>query len=323
MAPAVDPLSACSAIARLLTGRKVWPIRTSMLPPRTLWLLGAAVAANGLAFAWLAASPEAAEEPEIVLPQERLDGLAGTWDRLSRIDFAGAYEGFNRLRESGDATEREANLGIAVTLLNLPPKTKGNIDRAEALLAEIKEADSRDETGMMAWTYYARIPHLHRREPRYEEAFARYEALAEARPDHFLGQYARLKSAVLDLMTADFPAPEAANARVAHWEEKASNVKHPILLRNLAHLFGEALIENGGSMQMAQKFAMVSVENEPSRFDIMRYFRMRSINLAMINEDYQTARKYLVDYLNAYPGTWKTHAEKLLAEVEANLAAAK
>jgi len=292
-----------------------------MLAPQTRKsILGAALAAIGLALAWIAFSSDAAEKPEGVLPPERSEGLAAAWDRLARIDFPGAYERFSELKATGQASEREANLGLAATLLNLPPKTQGKIDEAEALLKSVAEANPGDDTGLMAAIYHARIPHLHRREVRAAEAYDRYESVAEANPEHFLGQYARLKCALLDLVLGVGESAGSIDERVAYWEAKAAHVSHPILRRNLARLLGEMLIHEGGSLERAQAFAVESVEFEPSRYDIMKYWRMRAINLAIENEDWSAARPLLVDYLNAYPGTWRKHAQNLLAMVEGKLA---
>jgi len=248
--------------------------------------------------------------------QSPLASLEEAWNLAARIDFQGAYDRFRELEESGAVPEREARLGRAVVLLNLPPRTTAQIDRAEAMLAEIAAADPDDDVGLMARLYHARAPHFHRQETRPEEAFARYEALADDRPEHFVGQYARMQCALIDLTSNDYSAPGAIDARAAYWAERAAHVTHPALRRNLDFTLSVELIANGGSLERAQRHSVASVENEPTRFDLLGNWRMRSIVLAVMNGDDAKARELLEDFLSDYPGEWRLFAERLLAAVE-------
>jgi hypothetical protein len=127
---------------------------------------------------------------------------------------------------------------LAAALLNAPPRTPQQIERAERLFEEVREADPNDETGIAAWFFLGRIPSIHREDPDYRLARQTFDALYAAHPEHRLGQFAMIKSMIIDLyLSFDEPDPEK---RFRTWDVIESRITDETMIRSLCWTMGDA-----------------------------------------------------------------------------------
>jgi hypothetical protein len=123
------------------------------------------------------------------------------WDLGAGFDFKAAELQF-RLQD-----DRESQLGRAVMLFSLQPKTRSNLTQSEALLRALRAAEPADDSGIAALYYLARIAQLHISTPDLVSAKKHYATLIEQHGDHHFGQLARLKLAMLTIYAPDDEAP--------------------------------------------------------------------------------------------------------------------
>lgn len=266
-------------------------------------------------------SPPDSREGSRYLPKAEQDALLGeAWTLASRIDFASAYRRFEELGEEGRIPQARIDLGKGVALLNLPPKSEARIDRAKTLLESVAEKAPSEDERAMALFYLARIEHLHYREPNYGKAEELYARVADEYPEHFLGQFGRLKSVAMKLLLKDFGPDASVDACVAKLDAEAENISDPRVRRSLGRVFAEELILHEGSLETALDYALMMDRLHLPRADARSYARYRVIMLAIETGQWEIAKAAILRYLDDYPRSRKVLIEDKLAEVEAALA---
>ena len=136
------------------------------------------------------------------------------WEQLATLRFGEAAQAFDALEREGRA-DAEARLGRAVSLLARQPRTTGNVDEAERVLADLftPEAATADpDLAARARLAHARIPHLHRQPVQWDEAEKRYRAAYEAAPGHEAGQAALVRAGLVTLFRVSSPGETRARA---------------------------------------------------------------------------------------------------------------
>ena len=141
----------------------------------------------GLGLAMTAPVSSAGASPDV-----ESDSPSSPWRLASRGLVEEAHEEFSRLVKSGGES-RESRFGTAVTLLNVQPKTAGNVERAYRLLREIREENLTDHYGISAQYFLGRIDQIHRSSPDRESARRHFTVLIERHHEHPLGQLAVVK----------------------------------------------------------------------------------------------------------------------------------
>ncbi len=116
------------------------------------------------------------------------------WRDTAQISLRAANDQF--AGENSDESPREAALGEAVTWLELPPKTKGQLERGVVLLRRVKNENPHDELGQCARYLLGRIEQT-RRSDRTESGELR--ELIREHPEGVFGQLAMLKVVLNDL----------------------------------------------------------------------------------------------------------------------------
>ncbi len=149
-----------------------------------------------LAAGFTAESRSGADE----VPARKMD----PWTELSRLLVNEAHAQFHR--EAATAPERTTRFGLALALLNVQPKTQGNIDRAEEIFRDLAAQGSDDDLTVQSLYYFARIPAFQRPEPLEDLAITRFDELIRRFPDHPLAQQALLKQAMMRLYSIDSEA---------------------------------------------------------------------------------------------------------------------
>lgn len=140
----------------------------------------------------------------LLLPARAAATEAGAWQLLAGYLFRDAFEAFER----APAGSRTRDLGLAASLLNVPPVTSGKITEAESRLRQLIAADGSDDVAMYARLLLARIVHLHRDVPM-PEVEAAYRAVLQADARHPAAQVAASRLAlVLLYQRPDLAVPQ-------------------------------------------------------------------------------------------------------------------
>lgn len=168
------------------------------------------------------------------------DLSAQGWDDASMLLVQDAYAKFTAAHGRKDGDSREIDYGLAVSLLNLQPKTSSNIDRAAQLFTQITAANPDDELGIASLYFLARLEQVHRSTPDVPKALALYGHLVDRHPEHLLAQLAVTKIAILKL----YNSPLNSNKRkaLAEIEKLAPLLKDPLARANFDYIVGTACI---------------------------------------------------------------------------------
>ncbi len=121
------------------------------------------------------------------------------WAAAATGLFADAHAHFaTQAPDSDGVADHEAQLGRAVTLLQLQPKTETRI-RAAADVLDTLLASTSGEIAANARFFRARIEHVHRSTPDLPAAVQHYERLIADHPGHPLAEQAVVKLAIIQL----------------------------------------------------------------------------------------------------------------------------
>ena len=131
-------------------------------------------------------------------PAVQSESPPSPWHLASHGLVEKAHEVFSRKAKS-EVGDRESRFGMAVTLLNVQPKTAGNVQRAYRLLREIRNENFSDHYGISAQYFLGRIDQVHRSSPHRESARRHFTLLIERHREHPLAQLAVVKLGILDL----------------------------------------------------------------------------------------------------------------------------
>ncbi len=132
------------------------------------------------------------------------------WQALRERRFNDAGPAFARAMEAAP-DDRPLAVGRASALLTAQPRTRANVEKADALLARLESGD--DEAAITARYLRARVAEAHLFEPDHKLAASRYETLIATAPGHPLAQMARVKRVMLRVFVlGDDPEAELHRA---------------------------------------------------------------------------------------------------------------
>lgn len=170
-----------------------------------------------------------------------------SWHQASRYLFQDAYESFRELaKTSKDASLRNVRLGEALTLLNVQPKTRGNIQESADLLSALVKENAGDEVGITAKYYLGRIEQVHRFEPDHKLASEQYRQLFDMFPQHRMAQLAFVKWGMLQIYSKI--STEELQQRIETLESMSGILTDKPTLREYHMLIADAyarLLTNG------------------------------------------------------------------------------
>ena len=125
--------------------------------------------------------------------------LEGALEAIQRHSFNEALEFAPRT----DGHRKEAADPIAFTralaILNKQPKTQGNTERAARLFKKLHQAAPGSEIGIASLYFLGRIQQIHRHPFNQEEALRTYRLLSNQYKEHFFGQLAAHRIAMIQL----------------------------------------------------------------------------------------------------------------------------
>jgi tetratricopeptide (TPR) repeat protein len=166
--------------------------------------------------------------------------LDQAWDEAAALMVQESYSAFSRALDQKIGDPREAQYGLALTLLNRQPKTNGNIALATDLFTRLQTSNPNDDIGISSLYFLARIAQVHEHEPDIAKALTIYEQLVREHPDHFLAQLAIVKISVLKLYTG--ANVEAKKKALRDIDKMTPLLMEPSLRCEFDYLVGTACI---------------------------------------------------------------------------------
>lgn len=267
-----------------------------MLPrPRILAL----AALFGLGMGWMVSAKETAPS------------LDAAWEDASMLLVQEAYGQFSTARKLGVGNLREIDYALAVTLLNLQPRTTGNINRAAELLTRLNVENPDDEIGIASLYFRARLEQVHRNNPDIPQALELYGRLVREHPGHFYAQHAAAKIAIIKL----FASPTQADKKRALSEVELliPLLRDPAARCNFALILGTACIRfNLGDDKALRYFVEADALGIPVQL-VEGNVLIRIGNLALRKGQRALAITYFERFLKEFPRNIRSHTvrEKL------------
>lgn len=229
---------------------------------------------------------------------------ASAWRDASMNLFNQAHLTLADLAHEPATRTRSVRLGEALTLLNLQPKTPGNIERAATLLEALCAEKSADEAGISAAYHLARIAQWHREPRQLPDALARYDALADRFPQHWLGQLAVIKALVIRLYEP--VPPEEARRRLAAADSLEPRLLEPALRAEFHQVLATAGARFGMEPAWRLPHLLAADELGVMRFNENKDFVLATAETARSCQQREIALKYYERFLAAAPRDERT-----------------
>jgi len=227
------------------------------------------------------------------------------WEKATNYRYNEAYRAFLRLKKSAATSiHREAAFGEALMLLNVQPKTAGNINRARELFITIESAGIEDDFAIQALYYTGRIFQTHQRVTDYENAARFFLRAIERAPDHAFGQLAVVKLANVWLYE---PVPKSVKLeRYGKLRELGENLTFRPARRDFNYVMGVACL----CFDISEERAIEHLKD----LEQVGLHQPRSLSslYARIGEtarkigDNATAREYFQKFLDEFPRELRT-----------------
>lgn len=247
----------------------------------------------------------------LIAEQSSLDQA---WDDATLLLIRESYGAFSKALDEKTGDPREAQYGMAVTLLNRQPKTSGNIDRAAELFTQIHSANPDDEPGISSLYFLARIQQFHIHQPDTSKALELYQQLVREHPDHFLAQLAITKIAVIKLY---LDANVAGKKRdLAELENFLPLLKDPSLRCNFDYIVGTACIQYRLGDEKAMRYLIEADSlGIPIHKDAANAL-VRIGNLALRLDRKNIATQYFSRFVSEFPQDQRTYTiREMLAQL--------
>jgi len=196
--------------------------------------------------------------------------LTDAWRALAEGLFSDANELFSAARAAHPG-DRAAQLGEALSLLQLQPHTNSRVQRGVNMLEALLAEDTADEIGVRARYFRARAEHVHRLSPTPLAAASHYERVISEHPAHPLAGQATVKLALIRLYRMQTPVELAFE--FSGFTERASTLPSAAARRDLHLILGEAALrlDLGEAAALDHFLAAldVGIELRPMRADTL------------------------------------------------------
>lgn len=177
------------------------------------------------------------------------DGAAGAWRAVEELDWLRGTAEFRERSAAAGEEDWETEYGLAVSLLNTPPKTPGRVAEAEARLERV--AAAADPVLQTRARYFlGRCAELHRAKVDLAVARQRYaEAIRYAPAGDLFGELAEVRLVELNLFWgAD------VGSELREGEEAVARLRQPIARRSLLVMLAYAQLFTGGDRGAALRY---------------------------------------------------------------------
>jgi tetratricopeptide (TPR) repeat protein len=231
--------------------------------------------------------------------------ILAAWETASNYRYNEAYRAFRQLRKEDDpAIEREATFGVALMLLNVQPKTTGNIARARKLFEGIAGDGGGEDLAVQSLYYIGRIYQTHQRVTDYESAARNFLLAMERGPDHAFGQLA-----VVRLANVWLYEPVRKTVKLERYEqlrEWGADLTFGPARRDFNYVMGVACLCFDLSPERAIEHLKVleTVEVHQPRSRASLYARIGETARKL--GETSTARVYFQKFLNEFPRELRT-----------------
>ncbi len=198
--------------------------------------------------------------------------MSEAWLDTAQLFVSEAHSAFEQLEKTGPAdTRREAALGAAVTLLELPPQSHARVEQSAAALRLLYKENSNDSTGLAAGYLLGRIRQVFNPEGQAEPSPPELISLADNHPDSVYGQLAMLKLTLHQLyLPQSDPTPAARLRSLAKYEAKITfpnlQREYHLLIAN-AQIFFE--IQEPEALRHLQSALELGIPNAVMRADVL------------------------------------------------------
>lgn len=235
------------------------------------------------------------------------------WQDASAFLFNEANSFFARAGREAGLPPREVALGEAVTLLNVQPRTPGNISRSMEILRKLVAENANDREGLYARYFLARILAFHQSPPDFAAARELYQTLIRQQTNDPLVENGAAALVMMDLYE-NIPETE----RTARFERLESLV---LLLqtsqgRRACHLaLGWACLDFGESKSRAFAHLQAAEQEGISRWQDESAVWISLAELARAEGRDELAATYYRKFLAKYrrDGRSYTVAQRLAA----------
>jgi len=174
--------------------------------------------------------------------------LEGAWQAAAAFLFNDANNTFNAARLE-PSQERERELGKAVTLLNVQPRTVENIAKARRIFETLSSGEDHDEPAIFSDYYLARIYERYETPPEPRKARTYYLKLLEKHAGHPVAEFGA--SAMVLMALYDNITPEERGRRFAGLEALGASLETSSGRRDYHLNMGNAYIDFEASREKA------------------------------------------------------------------------
>lgn len=239
--------------------------------------------------------------------------LGSAWQQATRFLFREAHNEFKSLPTESLEDERLRQLGLAVTLLGLQPRTQGNIQNAEASLRRIISENPSDSAGCFARFYLARLLETHSASPDPKTARDMYYELLLERPAHPMLELAAARIAYHDLYSAG-ENPEKLSAAEANLHPLSELLETPTGRREFHSAVANSLNELNGDRSAALEHMTIAA-SIPSPLP-----QIQSMNILLVAElanhlgKYDIAREYYTKFAKEFQRDSRNYSVRKILE---------
>lgn len=248
------------------------------------------------------------------------EGTAGgqqldeAWQDLATLKVSDAHAAFEKAHKTTGT--QESAYGLALSLLNLQPKTNRNIERAQEMLEELAADGETDAFIINARYFLARIDQVHRTEVDPEAAIESYRRLLEDYPDNPLAEKAvpKLATALLiqnlpdDVWEARYDEVSARMDRLTNQSNRAATELVMI----------EALLRIKTDHARALPILVDLLDTNPDlRADLRRDFVVQAFDSARALGDDHVAEDFAITFVEDYAYDPRAGAIQAWLEVSA------
>jgi len=247
----------------------------------------------------------------------RSDPLAPAWQAAATFMFKDAHRQFIEAAGEEGVGESERQLGEALALLNLQPRTQGNIRRAAELFGRVAEADAHGTSGLSARYYLARIWEQHASPPDPARAAQLYRKLLVDGRGHLLPELAASRLVNMELFATG--SREELDAREHELAPLGELLRHPVSRREFYHNLGSSLLLLDGDRERAVGYLELANDAGYTRTASESGALISIAEAALALGDEETARTYYAKFVERYPRNFRSyHARQQLARLQAS-----
>ncbi len=228
--------------------------------------------------------------------------LDAAWLEASSFLVSEANRRFVAAKGLMGTDELERELGDAVTLLNVQPRTRGNIEKARIKLERLSGNRDNGEIAIFATYFLARLHEMHAQPPRLKDARTLYHRLLEEYPGNPIADRSASSLVLIDLYE-NISSEERAR-RFAALESLAPRLQSPSGKRDYHLNLGNAYIQFSEMERSRARaiFHLLTAEKEGiTRWQTEAATWVSIGELARVEGRNELAAEYYKKFLAKYP----------------------